>query len=327
VTPRGALLLLLALLFPAAEAQAKVTRYLTGSGADVAPALAGPAHDFGGGGTDVDAAIQWMIDQVRGCTSCATKVDVVILRSTGSNGYNDYIFAMNGVDSVETLVITSARDSNTAAVEATVRAAEVVFFAGGDQCDYVKNFKGTLVETAVEAVYARGGGVGGTSAGLAIQGEFTYDACAGSITSSQALLDPFNRAITFTYDFFNWANMGGVITDQHLVPRDRMGRTMVFLARQIRDGRASSALGMAVNEATSVVVDKNGLATVMGDGPAYFVLADHPPEVCQPRTPLTYSNFKIWKVPAGGTFDLANRPTTGFYLISVTNGALSGDPY
>jgi cyanophycinase-like exopeptidase len=323
----GGALLLLALLLPAPEAQAKVTRYLTGNAADVAPALAGPAHDFGGGGTDVDAALQWIIDQVRGCTACATKVDVVILRSTGSNGYNDYIYAMNGVDSVETLVVTSARDANTAAVETTVRSAEVVFFAGGDQCDYVRNFKGTRVETAVESVYARGGGVGGTSAGLAIQGEFTYDACSGSVTSSQALLDPYHRYVSFTYDFFNWAHMGDVITDSHFVTRDRMGRTLAFLARQIRDGRASSALGMAVNEATSVVVDRSGLARVMGGGPAYFVLADHSPEVCEPGTPLTYSNFKIWKVPAGGTFDLANRPATGFYLVSVTGGALSGDPY
>ena len=323
----GALLLLALLLLPAADAQAKVTRYLTGNGADVSPALAGPAHDFGGGGTDVDAALQWIIDQVRGCTSCATKVDVVILRSTGSNGYNDYIYAMNGVDSVETLVVTSARDSNTAAVEATVRAAEVVFFAGGDQCDYVKNFRGTRVEAAVEAVYARGGGVGGTSAGLAIQGEFTYDGCTGSVTSSQALLNPYHRYVSFTYDFFNWPHMNGVITDSHFVTRDRMGRTLVFLARQIRDGRATSALSMAINEATSVVVDKNGLATVMGDGPAYFVLAEHFPEVCEPGTPLTYSDYKIWKVPAGGTFNLASRPATGFYLVSVTGGALSRDPY
>ena len=323
----GAPLLLALLLLGGAEAQAKVTRYLTGNAADVSPALAGPAHDFGGGGTDVDAALQWIIDQVRGCTSCATKVDVVILRSSGSNGYNDYIYAMNGVDSVETLVITSARDSNTAAVEATVRNAEVVFFAGGDQCDYVKNFRGTRVETAVESVYARGGGVGGTSAGAAIQGEFPYDACSGSSVSSQALLDPYRRDITFTYDFFDWPHMGGVITDQHLVPRDRMGRTMVFLARQIRDGRASSALGMAVEEATSVVVDKQGLATVMGDGPAYFILADHLPEVCEPRTPLTYSNYKVWKAASGGTFDLKRRPKAAHYTVSVRDGKLLSDPY
>ncbi|HEV8582829.1 MAG TPA: peptidase S51 [Thermoanaerobaculia bacterium] len=311
----------------ALPAQAKVTRYLTGNAADVVVPLAGPAHDFGGGGTDVDAAIQWMIDQVRGCTSCATKIDVVILRSSGSNGYNDYIYAMNGVDSVETLVITKASDSNTAAVETTVKNAEVVFFAGGDQCDYVTYFKGTLVETAVESVYARGGGVGGTSAGLAIQGDFTYDACQGSATSAEALANPYHRHVTFTYDFFHWANLQNVITDSHFVTRDRMGRTLAFVARQIQDGKAASALGFAVNEATSVVVDKNGLATVIGDGPAYFVLADHAPEVCQPGVPLTYSNYKIWKVPAGGTFDLRNRPSTGYYLRSVTNGVINADPY
>ena len=103
-------------LLLAVHADAKVTRYLTGNAGDVTPRVWGPAHDLGGGGTDVDAALQWLIDQVRGCTSCATKVDVVILRSSGADGYNDYIYAMNGVDSVETLVITAAKDSNTAAV-------------------------------------------------------------------------------------------------------------------------------------------------------------------------------------------------------------------
>lgn len=321
------LLAVLALAFAAAPAEAKITRYMTGNPGDVAPALFGPAHDIGGGSTDVDAAIQWMIDQVRGCTSCATKVDVVILRSSGSNGYNDYIYAMNGVDSVETLVITSARDSNTAAVETTVRNAEVVFFAGGDQCNYVTFFKGTLVETAVESVYARGGGVGGTSAGAAIMGEFTYDACKGSATSADALANPYHRSVTFTYGFFNFANLQDVITDQHFVPRDRFGRTAAFLARQIKDGQATTALGLAVNEVTSVVVDKNGLATVMGNGPAYFIHADHQPEVCVAGTPLTYSDLKVCRVGSGGTYSLVTRPTAGCYLISVNNGVLSGDPY
>jgi cyanophycinase len=322
-----ALLLLVVLLAVSAfPAEAKVTRYLTGNAGDVSPALAGPAHDFGGGSTDVDAALQWIIDQVRGCTTCSTKIDVVILRSSGSNGYNDYIYAMNGVDSVETLVITSARDVTTA-IETTIKNAEVVFFAGGDQCNYVTNFKGTLVETAVEYVYAKGGGVGGTSAGTAILGDFTYDACKGSILSSEALANPYHRYATFTYDFFHFANMQNTITDSHFVARDRMGRLLAFLARQIKDGRATSALGVAVNEVTSVVVDRNGIATVMGDGPAYFVLADHMPEVCLSGTPLTYSNYKIWKVNTGGTFDLRNRPSTGYYTRSVSNGVISADPY
>jgi cyanophycinase len=324
----GALLLLAMLLLTAAEAQAKVTRYLTGNGTDVAPALAGPAHDFGGGGTDVDAALQWIIDQVRGCPSCATKIDVVILRSSGSNGYNDYIYAMNGVDSVETLVITSAKDSNTAAVETTVRNAEVVFFAGGDQCDYVKYFKGTRVETATESVYARGGGVGGTSAGEAIQGEFVYDGCdTDGATSEQALANPYDPTVRFTYDFFQWRYMRGVVTDQHVVARKRLGRTLVFVARQLKDRKAREVLAVAVNEKTSVVVDRRGLARVVGEGPAYFILGDHAPEVCEPRTPLTYSNYKVWKLAPGSSFDLARRPRTGFTLVSVREGHPSDNLY
>ena len=327
-----ALTFALGLVVLAVPASAKVTRYLTGNAADVNPALAGPAHDLGGGSTDVDAALEWLIDQVRGCTDCATTVDVVILRSSGADGYNQYIYDMGGVDSVETLVITAARDSNTSAVESTVLNAEVIFFAGGDQCNYVNYFKGTRVETAVESVYARGGGVGGTSAGTAILGEFTYDGCNGSATSANALENPYHRRVTFTYGFFNFANLQDVITDSHFVARDRMGRTLAFLARQIQDGQAQTAWGVAVNEVTSVVVDAAGLATVMGDGPAYFIHADHAVgtfagEVCADRTPLTYMGYKIWKVGPGGTFDLGNRPTTGYYSVDVVGGVITSDPY
>jgi cyanophycinase-like exopeptidase len=293
----------------AAPAEAKVARYLTGNPADVTPPLFGPAHDLGGGGTDVDEALQWLIDQVRGCNRCPATVDVVVLRAAGADGYNPYIQEMKGE------------------VEAAIRNAEVVFFAGGDQCNYVESFKGTAVEHAVESVYARGGGVGGTSAGLAVQAEFVFDACNGTILSREALEDPYDRRLSFTYDFFDWAHLDQVLTESHFTARDRMGRTMAFLARQIQDGRAQSALAVAVDERTSLAVDRNGIAKVIGDGAAYFVLADHAPEVCQPRTPLTYSNYKIWRVDAGGRFDLRNRPTRGYYLRSVENGVITQDPY
>ena len=71
----------------------------------------------------------------------------------------------------------------------------------------------------------------------------------------------------------------------------------------------------------------SSLATVMGDGPAYFVLADHRPEVCRPKTPLSYSGYKVWKVAAGGTFDLARRPAGGYYAVDVDRGVLAADPY
>ncbi|HSE43624.1 MAG TPA: Type 1 glutamine amidotransferase-like domain-containing protein [Acidobacteriota bacterium] len=318
---------IISVLFATHSVEAKVTRYLTGNPADVNPILHGPVLDLGGGSTDVDEAFQWMFNEVRGCPNCSAKLDVVILRATGADGYNDYLFAMNGVDSVETLVITKRTEADTAEVETTVRNAEVVFFAGGDQCDYVRIFKGTVVETAVESVYARGGGIGGTSAGCAIQGDVTFDACNGTIVSEQALSDPFDRRVSLSFDFFHWQFMEGTITDQHFQQRDRMGRTMAFIARLINDQAASSILAVAVNERTSVVVDQNGKALVMGNGPAFFVLGDHFPEVCQPKVPLTFSDYKIWRREAGETFDLRNRPTSGYYLRSVVNGVIQGDPY
>ncbi len=234
---------------------------------------------------------------------------------------------MNGVDSVETLVINQRRDANTTAVETTIKNAEVIFFAGGNQCDYTSYYQGTKVESAVQSVYTRGGGVGGTSAGTVIQGDFVYDSCTGSVTSEQALSNPYDNRISFTYDFFHWLNLENTLTDTHFVTRDRMGRTMAFVARQIQDGKSPSTLGIAVNEVTSVIIDKNGLASVLGDGPAYFVLGDHPPETCRRNNPLTFTNYKIWKVLPGETFNLNNRPITGYYERSVINGRIQGNAY
>jgi len=324
---RVLVLAVLTLVSASRESEAKVTRYLKGSGADVSPRLHGPALDLGGGGTDVDEGIQRMIDEVRGCTSCATKLDVVVLRASGADGYNDYIYKMRGVDSVETLVVTGAEDARDASVAETVRRAEVVFFAGGDQCNYVRYFKGNSIEAAVESVYGRGGGVGGTSAGEAIQGEFVYDGCVDGATSDEALADPYHAHVTFTYDFFRWRHMRGVITDQHVVARKRLGRTLVFVARQLKDGRAREVLAVAVNERTSVVVDRRGLARVVGEGPAYFILGDHAPEVCEPKRPLTYTGYKVWKLAPGSTFDLARRPAKGFTLVNVTEGKPTDNLY
>jgi hypothetical protein len=65
----------------------------------------------------------------------------------------------------------------------------------------------------------------------------------------------------------------------------------------------------------------------MGRGPAYFVAADHPPEVCERGRPLSFSNYRIWRIETGDSFDLRARPHAGSYLRSVTAGLLDADPY
>ncbi|WP_417006620.1 cyanophycinase [Anabaenopsis arnoldii] len=291
--------------------------------------LAGPVHILGGGGPDVEEAIQWMIHQVRGSTSYSTKVNVVVLRTSGSDDYNRLIYNMQGVKYVETLVISNRQDANKSEIIEKVKNADVIFFAGGDQCEYIRNWKNTKLEATIKSVYAKGGGIGGTSAGAMIQSDYVYDACASSqegIETREALEDPY-RDITFTYNFFPWSHLTGTIVDTHFDRRKRMGRIMAFIARQIQDGVSKSVLGIAISEETSVTVDKFGMAKVMGRGAAYFVLGDHPPEICKPRTPLTYYDYKIWRVPYGDTFNLRNLPTRGYYLRSVKRGRFDSDPY
>lgn len=327
---RSLLVGLLAMLTAVLAAGAAGPRQRLGNPVDASPRLQGPAYVLGGGAKDVFEALRWMIDQVRG-EDPAAKLDVVVVRATGGDGYNQRLVALKGVNSVETLVISSREEAEDPEVEATVRRAEVVFFAGGNQCHYVKYYQGTRLETAIHSVVARGGAVGGTSAGCAILGQVVFNACqlrrTSELTSAKALANPYHPEISFTTDWFRWPHLEGVLTDTHFVPRDRMGRTLAFLARLVQDGITPQALGVAVNERTSLVVDRWGLARVMGEGPVYMVLADHRPEVCQPGRPLSYHGFKLWRLGPGQTFDLAHRPTSGFVLRSVVEGQISEDPY
>lgn len=308
-------------------------RYKDGSSTDAVITCAGPAYDIGGGGGDVLAAIQWVIDQVRGTTGTGgPKLDVVVLRCSGSNGYNAPILAMNGVNSVESIVGTSAADFNDATVADAVSKAEVIFFAGGNQANYIQFIKGTATDTALKGVLARGGGLGGTSAGAAIQGAIIHDATTGSSTSAESLNDPYAAKIHFTQGWFGAAYLNDTLCEPHLQSGgngyDRMGRLLAFVARQIQDGKSTDMLGIGIDSETSLVVDKQGMATVMGDRNVYLVRLDRLPEICKAGTPLTCSGYKIWMLTPGQRFDLAKRPgACGYYAANVTAGVLGGNYY
>ena len=345
---------LLMAFFPS-SARAEVWHQLDGNADDVNPQVVGPAYDLGGGGTDVDRAIQWAIDQVRGCEDCPTNVDFVVLRFLEDDdqqrwiargelpnldgyfyGYNELISdpqqRLQGLDSIETFVFTNParQDANQPDIAEAIEQAEVVFFAGGDQCKYARNFKGTAIESAIESVQARGGAIGGTSAGAMIQGEWIFNACSDAVTSDDALADPYED-ILFTDNLFQWSALKGTIVDTHFYKRDRMGRAITFVARLLRDGISDRALAIGIDEDTSLVIDRQDIAQVMTDdrdGSAYFIFSDRQPEVCEPETPLSFSDYRIWRVRDGETFDLKNIPPTGDYQVSVSQGRMSpSNPY
>ncbi|MDQ3280610.1 MAG: cyanophycinase [Acidobacteriota bacterium] len=312
-------------LFLTSSVHADLVRYWTGNADNVRPKLHGPVLVLAGGGGDVTAAMQAAIDRVRGCSDCGAKIDIVVIRASGAEGYNPYFMAMRGVDSVLSMVITDRASASRPEVVQSVREAELVFFAGGDQCNYVRWIKGTPVAAAIKDVYRRGGAIGGTSAGLAIQGQYIYDACPSqSAQAKDVLRDPFHADVSVSSDFFAWPAMRGIVTDTHFQQRDRLGRLIVFLARAHRN---APLFGLGISEGTVALVDRNGRAVVYGKGPVHLVAAERKPDVLSAKTPLTYRNLRIWRFASGETFDLRRAPADRAKVIDVVDGQLSADPY
>jgi len=170
-----------------------------------------------GGGTDVDAAFQWMCQR-------SGNGDFLVIRATGTDAYNPYIQQLcPNENSVATLIIPNRTAASDPFVVTTMQNAEANWIAGGDQSNYINYWQGTPANDTLNALIARGVPVGGTSAGMNVLGEFVYSAQATkAITSSEALADPFNKYITLVRDFADISNLSGLIDDPHFVTRDRL---------------------------------------------------------------------------------------------------------
>lgn len=316
-----------------------------------APAsLPTPSFVLMGGGPDVDAAFRWLIQRA-GITR-ATGGRFVVIRASGTDAYNPYIFysddssstsntvadqwvggASLGLTSVETLVIPSVKAANDAALNAIVAKANAVFIAGGDQSQYIRFWKGTALEQTLKALMQRNVPVGGTSAGLAVLGQFDYSALYGSAASEESLRDPFNKDITFdpsplslSGGFIAPPALESLILDSHFDSRDRMGRLVTFISRIVAPTVAAggsfgcsggvlpasssgnkTARGIGIGVETALLVQGNGdghpvtatrvtNVSTTTESAVYFVRPAVSPTVCKPRTPLSIATVEVRKL-------------------------------
>ena len=304
------------------EPPAGLSRWLVGDPADTIATPAGGVILMGGG-PDVDAAFAWQRDRIGGG-------DVVVLRASGADGYNDYLFdEIGGVDSVETLIV----DTRALAAEPYVRwvldHAEAIFLAGGDQAVYLAAWKDGPVEDALASAAARGAVLGGTSAGCAVLGEIVYGARNGSVYSDEALADPYDARVTLERGFLALPALAGVVTDTHFAARDRMGRLLTFVARAWTDGLAARPVGLGIDEGTALVVDASGAATVLGAGAVYAIVPVAAPATCASGQPLVWSGVALHALRAGATVALPGATTSVTATsLSASGGTLSpADPY
>ena len=276
-----------------------------------------------GGGSDLDEAFRWLCQKGNGG-------DFLTLRASGTDAYNSYVNGLCQLNSVATLVIPDRQAAQNPAVAEIIRQAEVVFIAGGDQANYIRDWKGTPVEDAINANVAAGKPIGGTSAGLAVLGEFVYGALADkpddkALGSSDVLPNPYFERVTLIRGFLKLPHLENLLTDSHFATRDRMGRTLGFLARIVQDGWSESPREVAIDEKSAVLLEPDGKGTVLGNGKgAYFLRPTQKPETCKNGEPLTFQGISVYRVPAGGHFDLTAWTGVGgtAYTLSVENGKI-----
>lgn len=285
-------LLLLFLLCPPSIFAQTYQSFYTGDTSDVVTPTQGGVVLMGGA-TEDDNAMRWFLQRSGGG-------DIVVIRTSGSDGYNDYMFNDLGVtvNSVETILTSTYVSAQDPYVAQHIRNAEALWIAGGDQGKYVQYWKNGPVEEAINyLIHTKKAVVGGTSAGMAILGGAYYSALNGTVTSAQALADPYNSRMTIGYDdFVDHPDLQNVITDTHYDDPDRRGRHVGFLARLTQD-HGFRALGIACEEYTAVCIDTLGWAHVYGTYPqdqdfAYFLqadcTADYTPETCSAGQPLNW---------------------------------------
>ncbi|AWL12891.1 Cyanophycinase [Saliniradius amylolyticus] len=277
------------------------------------------------GATGEIAATQWLVDHASGG-------DYLVLRTGGTGGQADWMCSTFGADlgSAAELSIDDRASANDSTVAAYIQDAEIIFIAGGDQNEYEDFWKGTLVEDALnDHLNVKQAPIAGTSAGLAILGQSYYAPANLGVLSKEILDDPYhsNTQDINHGDFLQHPQLSEVITDTHLdrvtgngrKAETRHGRTFGFLARSVQDRGTLTARAIGVEEGTFVALDSNSVATVYGEGAAYFMQPNSYPERITAGSTLIWDNSgqaaTVYKIQGdangNGSFDLNSWSGSG----------------
>jgi cyanophycinase-like exopeptidase len=272
-----------------------------------------------------DAATQWFLQRADGG-------DYLVLRSGGVGSQAAWICEhyRDLVSSAAELTIDSRAAANNPEVIQYIRNAHALFIAGGNQNEYEDYWEGSATEDAINyLINQKKIPVAGTSAGMAILGDYYYVPAHEGLLSSEILNDPFHHNTKDIYhsDFIKVPILKQVITDTHLdrIDEDRLetryGRLFGFLARVVNEnGNQLPVYGIGLEESAFVAIDEKGIAKVFGNGTtkgqdAYFLQTQGAaPEQIQPGLPLIWHHhgqavkvYRISGTPEGsGHFDLNN---------------------
>lgn len=215
---------------PSSSTNASYATWCTGACSKDAVVLGTEAGAIiGGGGALVPEAMVWQIRNANGG-------DYLVLRGSDigqteelDGWMNPVIFSLAqregcALSSVRTIQFLSREASYNSEVLSYIAGAEAVWFAGGDQSDYLSLWAGTPVQALLNKKLANVT-IGGTSAGAAILGgRAIFSSVNGTVDSFSALAEPYGPLVQLAPPLFAIPFLDSAITDTHFVTRNRMGR-------------------------------------------------------------------------------------------------------
>lgn len=155
-----------------------------------------------------------------------------------------------GLTNVHMLHTHDPAVANTEAFAAVLRDATGVWFNGGRQWNIVDSYANSRTYDAFHAVLARGGVIGGSSAGATIQGDYLV---RGAISGANVMMSPEPNH----QEAFRFLRRSAI--DQHIDTRNRWNDLAPVLAK------FPNLLGIGLSEGTAIVV-RGDLFEVIGRG-------------------------------------------------------------
>lgn len=210
---------------------------------------------------------------------------VVVLPTANPNAGRDSqregaYLARLGFRNVTVLPQTERDEIDSGAFEEALKTAKGVWFGGGRQWRFVDAYAGTRAEALFREVLARGGVIGGSSAGATIQADYLVR--GSPLGNEEMSAEGYERGLGF---------LTGTAIDQHFSQRKRF-LDMTSLMR-----RHPQLLGIGIDEATALVV-QGQVGNVLGRGRVHFY--DYRGGRLLPGEDFT-------AVPSGGKYDLVQR--------------------
>ncbi len=214
----------------------------------------------GGGSEDYndwsDAPYSWVVQK-------SDSGKIIILGVSSATEWLPTYFMSFGADTAYNKTIATIAAANLQENYDELITAKAIFIRGGDQWDYIRLWKGTKVDSAINIVFQNGGVIAGTSAGAAVLGEIDFSAQSGSAYPDESLLNPFYSRMKFENNFLNL--MPSVLFDTHFIERARHGRLIAMLYNQhFMAGR--DLIGAGIDDRTAICISPDGIGEVMGSG-------------------------------------------------------------